>query len=99
MASVSYHKQTPKICTFLNVEMIQLVFLTVGMSIVIFDRIYHEFLTFDKKSNPIKTPYLKARIWASRLGSDPRGQDISFERGWTEEKKEEKEKFPLCVKA
>lgn len=41
--------------------MIQLVFLTVGMSIMTFDRIYHEFLTFDKKSNPIKTPYYRGK--------------------------------------
>ena len=40
---------------------------------------------------------LETRIWASRLGFRP---GYELRRGWTEkEKKEEKEKFPLCVKA
>ena len=47
---------------------------------------------------------LKTRIWASRLGLGPQGQDMSFEGGgWTEkekkkkkkEKEKEKEKFAL----
>ena len=39
---------------------------------------------------------LETRIWASRLGSKT---GYELRRGWTEEEKEEKEKFPLCVKA
>ena len=46
----------PIICTFLNIEMSKLDFLRADMSIMMLDRIYHEFLTFDKKSKPIKTP-------------------------------------------
>ena len=41
---------------------------------------------------------LETRIWASRLEFRP---GYELRRGWTEEKKkkEEKDKFPLCVKA
>ena len=55
---------------------------------------------------------LEARIWALRLEFGPRDEDLGLKtrikaprpgyelwRGWTEEKEEEKEKFPLCVKA
>ena len=33
------------------------------MSIMILDRIFHEFLTFDKKCKPLKTPY----HWPTKL--------------------------------
>ena len=40
---------------------------------------------------------LEARIWASRLGFRPQGQDMSFKgEGRMEEKEEEEEKFVLC---
>ena len=39
---------------------------------------------------------LESKIWAWRLGFWP---GYEFQRRWTEEKKKEKEKFPLCVKA
>ena len=49
---------------------------------------------------------LETRIWASRLGFEPQDWDMSLEGGGQMEedeekmnKKREKEKFTLCVKA